>query len=495
MIASWMIYASVVSLVLAIAAVLLDHAAAAAVRQRRWIWVAAMLLAVAIPAWTTLSQRAAPGMPAADGRGAGTAEASRASGFGAADVLAELIARAEPRSLGRLDTLLTVVWVGSALLGLGVYALGTLSIARRRRWWREAAIDGQPVLLTAATGPAVVGALKPAIVVPEWSLGLAAEQRALMLEHERQHVAARDPLVLHGAAAAVIVMPWNLAAWWMMRRLRLAVELDCDARVLAAGRDARAYANLLLDVCARRVRTGAILSPALFERTSSLTQRILAMHPSRSRFAATRLALGAAVAVGLGFVACDVPSPEAIAPDGKNQASTRLYGDIRTVTAPGREDEHAIVARYFPSVARGEGGPSILFVARSATGEVVFTEARPASELARVGPQMGRSPAGTIRQRAIADSARGESQVGGRQRDLRSSTTPTLATMAPQPVLTRRPTRVPGGAASGIAMLRPDDIASVDVSKHAAGTIAPNAVSVITIRLKPGAVVPLLGKP
>jgi beta-lactamase regulating signal transducer with metallopeptidase domain len=109
-----------------------------------------------------------------------------------------------------------------------------------------------PVLLAPAIGPAVVGALRPTIVVPEWSLDLSDEQRALMLAHEREHVRARDPLVLHAAAMVALLMPWNVAAWWLNRRLRLAVELDCDARVLAGGRDARSYGALLLDVCARR---------------------------------------------------------------------------------------------------------------------------------------------------------------------------------------------------------------------------------------------------
>jgi hypothetical protein len=43
----------------------------------------------------------------------------------------------------------------------------------------------------------------------------------------------------------------------------------------------------------------------------------------------------------------------------------------------------------------------------------------------------------------------------------------------------------------GVGTLRPDDIATVDITKHAAGAVAPNAVSVITIVLKPGARVPL----
>ena len=52
------------------------------------------------------------------------------------------------------------------------------------------------------------------------------------------------------------------------------------------------------------------------------------------------------------------------------------------------------------------------------------------------------------------------------------------------------PARAGGWVPAGINALRPDDINTIDVSKHAAGTVAPNAVSIVTITLKPGAPVP-----
>jgi len=57
MIALWMAYATVITLILSIAAALLDRAAAATIRQRRWVWAGALLLSVAIPAWTTIASR------------------------------------------------------------------------------------------------------------------------------------------------------------------------------------------------------------------------------------------------------------------------------------------------------------------------------------------------------------------------------------------------------------------------------------------------------
>ena len=49
-----------------------------------------------------------------------------------------------------------------------------------------------------------------------------------------------------------------------------------------------------------------------------------------------------------------------------------------------------------------------------------------------------------------------------------------------------RQSSLPGG----VGALQPNDIATIDVSKHAPGSLAPNAVSIVTIVLKPGAAVP-----
>ncbi len=78
--------------------------------------------------------------------------------------------------------------------------------------------------------------------------------QSLILEHERQHMLARDPLLLRAGILLVMLVPWNLPLWWQLRRLRLAIELDCDARVLGSGADAIRYAEVLLGVV-RRVTT------------------------------------------------------------------------------------------------------------------------------------------------------------------------------------------------------------------------------------------------
>jgi len=493
MIALWMTYSLIVALALAVSASVLDRATSGALQQRRWIWVSALTLSAGVPAWQLAAARLglAPAAIASQFVGAAHAKPAAPSIWTASQSgLAELIARADSGSLGTVGVALAWAWLAAVLVAMTGYAATSWSLTRRRRSWRKVVVDGQPVWLAASTGPAVIGALRPSIVVPEWSLTLPPDQRALMLEHERQHVRARDPLVLQAAALVAVLMPFNVVAWWLVRRLRLAIELDCDARVLAGGRDSRAYGNLLLDVCERRLRSGALLAPALFEGTSSLTRRILAMHPRRPRFVRARVTLGFAAALALVVLACDMPSPEAVAPDGKNQATKRLYGDVQSVVGPA-PDAKVLVSRYFPAVARGEGGPTILFVVKAATGAVVLTEAKAAGETALRTP--GVAP--TVENK-IATREPGTAQQGSLRANPTTGTELHVAEV-------RRPgsakddvvmLKVRSGQQeslpAGVGALQPNDIATVDVSKHAAGVIAPNAISIVTIVLKPRAAVP-----
>jgi hypothetical protein len=494
MIALWMMYATIVTGLLGGAASVLERASAGQVRQRRWIWVLALSLAVAVTAWTFVAPGAAtvPAAPGAAGRDRPPALSSDAPG-GVAARMAALIESAESASLGRLDSPLAIAWAVAASLAFLSYGAASWALARRRRSWRPAIVDGQPVLLASSIGPAVVGTLHPQIVVPDWSLTLPDEQRALMLEHERQHIRARDPLVLHSAAMIALLMPWNAAAWWLNRRLRLAVELDCDARVLAGGRDPRAYGTLLLDVCSRRARPGALLAPALLERTSSLAKRILAMQPVRGRYPRARVALGAAVACAAIALACEMPTPEMVAPDGKDVATTRLYGQMSTTPDQQAAEPRQLIARYFPAVARGEGGPTILFLVKAFTGEVVLTETQAAAFARTPVPQRGSKPVRVLLKGSARELAEGMPRTSRAEAPIdsigRGARRQAEASPGAGLIKVRR-----GGSdlrlPSGVAALMPDEIQAIDVSKHSAGSVAPSAVTIITISLKPGVTVP-----
>src|SRR4029077_3386916 len=157
-------------------------------------------------------------------------------------------------SLADLDVVLKWAWAlssGALLLSLGAAALG---LAALRRGWRNTIVDGRAVYVSDEVGPAVAGLWRPRVVLPEWALGLGEKERRLMLAHEDEHVRALDPWLLAGAAALLVLAPWNPVLWWQVRRLRLAVEMDCDARVLSRAGDARAYGEPLVGVGQRRGR-------------------------------------------------------------------------------------------------------------------------------------------------------------------------------------------------------------------------------------------------
>jgi hypothetical protein len=81
-------------------------------------------------------------------------------------------------------------------------------------------------------------------------------------------------VLLAVAPLAVIAMPWNLPMWWMVRSLRLAIELDCDRRVLARGISAESYGRVLIDVAGQRQPA---LSLALAARRSKLAHRLVSL--------------------------------------------------------------------------------------------------------------------------------------------------------------------------------------------------------------------------
>lgn len=183
--------------------------------------------------------------------------------------------------------------------------LAALLLARRAASWPQVTVLGQRVVVSPSTGPALLGVLRPRIVVPRWFLDEPASTQALILAHERWHLEARDPLLLRAALLAVMAVPWNLPLWWQLRRLRLAIELDCDARVIRAGAEPVSYGEVLLAVT-RRAGVSPLGAVAMSEPVSALELRIRTLVRAPARLAALQLtgaavfaAAGAAVALAL----------------------------------------------------------------------------------------------------------------------------------------------------------------------------------------------------
>ena len=145
-------------------------------------------------------------------------------------------------------------------------------------------IDGVPIVVTDVAGPATVGVVRSRVLVPRWVLALPGAQRKYVLRHEDEHRRAHNARLLFAASLPLLLAPWNLALWWELRRLCLAVEMDCDNRVVAALGNPNAYGELLLKV-AQAANRGPRLQPA-FLGMGSLERRLtLLLAPTPLRHA------------------------------------------------------------------------------------------------------------------------------------------------------------------------------------------------------------------
>lgn len=212
------------------------------------------------------------------------------------------------------------VWPLSTLLVLIAFGV---SYRRHRAELARAErhdIDGVAVSVTEALGPAVIGVRAPRIVVPAWLLERSAHEQQLVITHEQSHIAAGDPLLLLSACVAVALMPWNPIAWFALARLRLAIELDCDRRVLGTGASTRQYGQLLIALSShvpRFMHGGvartplALTSPAFSYHASHLERRLITMTSRPSQFLRSRrIASGLLAAVAL-LAACESQLPTA----------------------------------------------------------------------------------------------------------------------------------------------------------------------------------------
>lgn len=218
--------------------------------------------------------------------------------------------------------------VASSLLlawGVGNVLLVAAVLHRARRRHAEGlgptVVDGVPSLVTERIGPATAGVLRTCVLLPRWVLGLPATQRRYVVRHEEEHRRARDTQLLFACSVALVVVPWNLALWWSVRRLYAAVEVDCDRRVVAALGDARAYGGLLLSV-AGAASQGLTLRPAFVGGAGMLERRIAALAPRPPRRAAA--IAGASLLAGI-LLALVLLAPHPVAAAGEAPRASNAH--------------------------------------------------------------------------------------------------------------------------------------------------------------------------
>lgn len=317
---AWMIYATLVALALGAAAFTAERAARVRRGTTRWVWLMAMIGSLALPALISSVTLRLPGMLQSGAMPPPIALRDVTS----IPMPALLVPLDGSQPYGAPDHV--AMWIRTAWLALSILVLCALAASavllhRRKRHWSEATVCGEHVLVAPDAGPAVAGLLRPRIVVPAWLLQEPGKQHDV-LAHERSHLEAGDPRLIALAVALLALMPWNPLLWWQLHRLRRAIEVDCDTRVLRGGRDPAAYCETLLHVgqC-QTSRFGLV--PAMSGSGSFLEQRIRLMLAKRNQWTGVSALVLVCASLGMTAFAAQVTPPSGAAPDIKDAVMLR----------------------------------------------------------------------------------------------------------------------------------------------------------------------------
>lgn len=323
--AAWMLSSAMVAILFAASAFVIARVTALyRGAPLRWIWMLSTIASLAISVlWlrpaAPQAVRLQPSASPSTGDGTPRVGSSDAARPTAAIITPTSKARsplstfsvplpAIPESVGRV---LRFAWLAMTLGFLLVIAFASRRIRRERSHWQVREIAAVPVLVSPRFGPALVGVVRPNIVLPEWVLSLDADAQRAIVAHENEHRTAHDPALILVGLIAVVLMPWNPGLWMSWRGLRRAIELDCDERVVRRGIEGGEYARVLLHAW-KTARGSWLPSPAFAERASGLGARVEHLMRPTPRGRGMRTILGTAVAAGFVFVACSTPAPQAV---------------------------------------------------------------------------------------------------------------------------------------------------------------------------------------
>jgi beta-lactamase regulating signal transducer with metallopeptidase domain len=315
---AWMLWAIAITVLLGAAAHLLESVLRGREGPGRWAWAMAMAGAIAVQAWALLVESRQPA----------SVPAQVPSEVPVEGVLPDwwnVMAVQMPSVLERVDTYVGALWLMASLVLLIGLIGGFYRLNRRAKAWPHRNVAGHDVLISESFGPALLGMRSPRIVLPRSLLDQGHDAVALVCLHEAEHREARDTWLLAGAAFTVAVLPWNAALWWQLMRLRAAIELDCDNRVVADGAPLSQYARLLLNLGAGSEQLSVAI-PAFVQPPTLLERRLTMLINGARRQGPMATLVSIAAVVLLSIAACETTAP-AFGPEASFGAATpRLNG-------------------------------------------------------------------------------------------------------------------------------------------------------------------------
>ena len=309
MTASAMLYCVSIATLIGLGALAFERIVDVLGRPRRTVWIAAMLASVLFPI-LVLVGRSPESAAARFASPNGVVEANPITGDDSTAL--DDVAYFDTVQLidsSRLDTLLSSAWIASSSALVAFVVIGWLQLRRQARRWPTATFNNLPIRISADTGPAAFGLIRPEIVVPRWLLSTSRTTQSMALAHERSHVVARDPLLSFVGFLLCACTPWNLPLWFQWRRLRFAIEVDCDRRVIREVADPIDYGKSLFEIGLRHSSTpiGVI---AMIQQKSHLERRLRIMLAAPASKPLLIVAAAATVAFSFAAIAAHVDAPK-----------------------------------------------------------------------------------------------------------------------------------------------------------------------------------------
>lgn len=193
----WIAWSLLVSALIAIAALAVERSAAFYGAPRRHIWIFALATAAVGP--VAIALRRAPVVeplpPSAVPVAMPPAVASTSSeGY---TLVVGVVTPPAPASwnaasvVRRIDPWVAPLWLFASLVYLALLARAVFTLRAQRARWIETDSEVGRVFVARDVGPAVVGVLRPRIVLPRWAFEADDRARALLLRHEYEHTCVR----------------------------------------------------------------------------------------------------------------------------------------------------------------------------------------------------------------------------------------------------------------------------------------------------------------
>jgi beta-lactamase regulating signal transducer with metallopeptidase domain len=242
------------SALVAMSAELLSLAAWFIGAPRRFVWLTAVLVAAGVPlalparTWPTGIVQSAK---IQSGTGRSPTKVQLSVDRNTARQKLRLLSTHSETIIAVADRSFVVLWAIWSLVLVVSLVRAMIALRRQLAQCSESETEFGRVLVARDGGPAVIGWLHPQIVIPSWVTTVDAQTQMLVLRHEAEHVRAGDTRLLLFGEVARRLVPWNISLAWMVNRLRLSIELDCDARVIRTLGAPRPYGAMLLTVSER----------------------------------------------------------------------------------------------------------------------------------------------------------------------------------------------------------------------------------------------------